>query len=99
MQMSGHEVRTLANGAAAVAKAASFQPDAVLLDIGMPGMNGYEVARRLRELPGAEAMCLIAMTGYGSDADRLRSAESGFDHHLVKPLDFAKLEALLAKRL
>jgi PAS domain S-box-containing protein len=99
MQMSGHEVRTLANGAAAVANAASFRPDVVLLDIGMPGMSGYEVARRLRELPGASSMYLIAMTGYGSDEDRTRSAESGFDEHLVKPLDFAALEALLAARL
>jgi PAS domain S-box-containing protein len=96
MQMSGHEVRTLANGAAAVANAASFRPNVVLLDIGMPGMNGYEVARRLRELPDADSMYVIAMTGYGSHADRARSAESGFDEHLVKPLDFAALDALLA---
>ncbi len=96
MQMSGHEVRTLANGAAAVANAASFRPNVVLLDIGMPGMNGYEVARRLRELPDAGSMYMIAMTGYGSDADRTRSAESGFDEHLVKPVDFAALDALLA---
>jgi PAS domain S-box-containing protein len=99
MQMSGHEVRTLANGAAAVAHAASFRPDAVLLDIGMPGMNGYEVARRLRELDRSQSICLIAMTGYGSDEDRARSAESGFDHHLVKPVDFVALEELLAARL
>jgi PAS domain S-box-containing protein len=99
MQMSGHEVCTLANGAAAVANAASFRPDVVLLDIGMPGMNGYEVARRLRDLPASSSMYLIAMTGYGSEEDRARSAESGFDEHLVKPLDFAALEALLAARL
>jgi PAS domain S-box-containing protein len=98
MQMSGHEVRTLSNGAAAVANAASFRPHVVLLDIGMPGMNGYEVAQRLRELPEADSMYLIAMTGYGSEEDRSRSAESGFDEHLVKPLDFAALEALLAAR-
>jgi CheY-like chemotaxis protein len=98
MQMSGHEVRTLANGAAAIAQAAVFRPHVVLLDIGMPGMNGYEVARRLRELPDTDSMYLIAMTGYGTDEDRTRSAESGFDQHLVKPLDFAALEALLAAR-
>jgi CheY-like chemotaxis protein len=98
IQMSGHEVRTLADGAAAVANATSFRPNVVLLDIGMPGMNGYEVARRLRELPDADSMYVIAMTGYGSDADRSRSAESGFDEHLVKPVDFAALDALLEAR-
>jgi PAS domain S-box-containing protein len=98
LEMSGHEVRTLANGAAAVAHASEFGPHVVLLDIGMPGMNGYEVARRLRELPGAESMYLVAMTGYGSEEDRARSAESGFDLHLVKPLDFAALEIMLAAR-
>jgi PAS domain S-box-containing protein len=97
LQMSGHEVLTVTNGAAAVAHAAEALPDAVLLDIGMPGMDGYEVARRLRELPGADALQIIAMTGYGTQDDRRRSSESGIDHHLVKPLDFGHLERLLAQ--
>jgi PAS domain S-box-containing protein len=97
LQMSGHDVLTVTNGAAAVAHAASTLPDAVLLDIGMPGMDGYEVARRLRELPGADTLQIIAMTGYGTPEDRRRSTESGIDHHLVKPLDFAHLERLLSQ--
>jgi PAS domain S-box-containing protein len=97
LQMSGHDVLTVTNGAAAVAHAASALPDAVLLDIGMPGMDGYEVAQRLRELPGADELQIIAMTGYGTADDRRRSSECGIDHHLVKPLDFAQLERLLAQ--
>jgi CheY-like chemotaxis protein len=95
IQTSGHDVRVVSNGAAAIASVATFRPDAVLLDIAMPGMDGYEVARRLRALPNGREMRLIAMTGYGSPQDRARSAESGFDHHLVKPLDLAQLERLL----
>jgi PAS domain S-box-containing protein len=97
LQMSGHDVLTVTNGAAAVAHAASSLPDTVLLDIGMPGMDGYEVAQRLRELPGADALQIIAMTGYGTQEDRRRSTESGIDHHLVKPLDFGHLEGLLSR--
>ena len=72
-----------------------FQPTIVVLDIGLPEMNGYEVARRLRELPQSKDIWLIAMTGYGQDSDRLRSSEAGFDYHLVKPVDPQKLEELL----
>jgi PAS domain S-box-containing protein len=97
LQMSGHDVLTVTNGAAAIAHAASDLPDAVLLDIGMPGMDGYEVAQCLRELPGADQVLIIAMTGYGTQEDRRRSSENGIDHHLVKPLDFAHLERLLAQ--
>jgi len=98
MQMEGHDVQTVSNGAAAVSHAARLLPDVVLLDIGMPGMDGHEVARRLRELPGADAVCLIAMTGYGTEKDRVKSADSGFDYHLVKPLDFTQLQRLLVER-
>jgi CheY-like chemotaxis protein len=95
IQMSGHEVRTVTEGAAAIANASTFRPDVVLLDIGMPGMNGHEVARRLRELPDGKSMRLIAMTGYDDASNKLKSAESGIDYHLVKPVDFAALKALL----
>ena len=95
--MTGHEVRALANGAAALPAARNEPPDVVLLDIGMPGMDGYEVARRLRDLPGGDKLRLIAMTGYGSVEDRQRSYDSGIDHHLVKPVDFVALQNLLDK--
>jgi two-component system CheB/CheR fusion protein len=96
MELFGHEVTMLEDGAAALAQAEQVRPDVVLLDIGMPGMSGYEVAQRLRELPGADRVCIIAMTGYGSADDRQRSRDSGIDHHLVKPVDFAALQELLA---
>jgi PAS domain S-box-containing protein len=98
LQMSAHEVLVAANGADAVAQAGTFRPDVVLLDIGMPGMDGHEVARRLRQLPNGSEMRLIAMTGYGSQEDRVRSADSGIDHHLVKPLNLAQLERLLQQQ-
>jgi len=98
LEMSGHEVNVVTNGAAAIAQAASTRPDVVLLDIGMPGMDGHEVARRLRQLTNGPDMRLIAMTGYGGEDDRARSAESGFDHHLVKPIDLADLERLLPRK-
>jgi CheY-like chemotaxis protein len=68
----------------------------VLLDIGLPGMDGYEVAQVLRSRPGSNGLILLAMTGYGSEEDRKRSRESGFDEHLVKPLDLDALEEILA---
>jgi len=71
-------------------------PDLVLLDIGLPKMDGYEIARRLRQRPLLKDVWLIALTGYGQDSDRQRSKEAGFDHHLVKPVDPQKLEELLA---
>ena len=68
----------------------------VLLDIGLPGMDGYEVARRLRGTPGFAGRVIVALTGWGQEEDRRRSREAGFDHHLVKPVDPAELETLLA---
>ncbi len=92
----GHEVRTVHDGPAAIEQAAQYRPQYVLLDIGLPGMNGYEVAQHLRALPDLAGMIVIAMTGYGQDEDRKRSREAGFDHHFVKPVDLARLEALLS---
>jgi PAS domain S-box-containing protein len=91
----GHTVRTAHCGPAAVQVAAALRPEAVVLDIGLPGMDGYEVAQQLRRGPAAGAS-LIALTGYGQEEDRRRSKAAGFDHHLVKPVDPAVLTELLA---
>jgi CheY-like chemotaxis protein len=95
LRMLGHDVQTAHDGASALTLAISYRPDMVFLDIGMPGMDGYEVARRLREQPALEGVVLIALTGWGQQADRLRTAEAGFDHHLVKPLETKVLKELL----
>ena len=73
-----------------------MRPDVVLLDIGLPGLTGYEVAERIRRQPALKNTVLVAVTGYGQDSDRQRSQEAGFDHHLVKPADFGKLQEILA---
>lgn len=92
----GAEVHVARDGPAALAETESFHPDAVLLDIGMPGMNGYEVARRIRAMPGCDTMKLIALTGWGEEEDRRLARDSGFDHHLVKPVDVDVLNSLLS---
>jgi DNA-binding response OmpR family regulator len=84
------------DGCTALEMARVHKPDVVLLDIGLPGFDGFEVARRLREQPESREVVLIAITGYGQETDQLRSRESGFDHHLVKPTDFGKLLDILA---
>jgi CheY-like chemotaxis protein len=78
-------------------QAEAFQPEVVLLDIGLPLMDGYEVARRLRELPATRDVLLIALTGYGQSADRQHGREAGFDEHLLKPIDPSVLDALIAR--
>jgi PAS domain S-box-containing protein len=94
----GHEVRVAYDGAAGLAAVGDFKPDLALLDIGLPkGMDGYEVARRLRAMPGLEKLPLVALTGYGRNEDRKRSAECGFTAHLVKPVDPKVLRDLLAR--
>ncbi|HEY0337204.1 MAG TPA: PAS domain S-box protein [Burkholderiales bacterium] len=95
LRASGHDVHTAHDGASALEQADAHKPEIVLLDIGLPGISGYTVAKRLRELPGLSAVKLIAMTGYGQEDDRKRSRDAGFDHHLVKPVDLAVLAALL----
>ena len=92
---SGHDVRTAYDGVSAVATANEFDPEVVLLDIGLPGMSGYEVAKRLRASEQRRSMLLVALTGYGQDADRQLAREAGFDQHLVKPLDPATLEKIV----
>ncbi len=95
LRLSGHDVRVALNGSGAIALARQFRPEVALLDIGIPGMTGYEVAVAIRELPGMEALVLIAMTGYGQAQDRMRSREAGFQHHLVKPVEIADVHQVL----
>ncbi|MBW3598781.1 MAG: response regulator [Planctomycetes bacterium] len=91
----GHEVALARDGPAAIECARTFHPHAVVLDIGLPGMSGYEVARRLRTLHGMEKAILIALTGYGEERDRRQALEAGFDHHLVKPASASSLREAL----
>ena len=96
LRLQGHEVRTACDGPTALETAAAFRPEVVLLDIGLPQMDGYEVARRLREQVGLKEALLVAVTGYGQEEDRRQSDAAGFDAHLVKPADPAVLLKLLA---
>jgi CheY-like chemotaxis protein len=99
LQLFGHEVRVAYTGQTALETAVEYQPDVVLLDIGLPDMNGYELARQLHQQPQTKGVRLIAVTGYGQDSDRQRSQEAGCEHHLVKPVDPQKLQDLLASRV
>jgi CheY-like chemotaxis protein len=95
LRLRGHEVQTVNDGPASLDAAAAFRPEVVLLDIGLPGLNGYEVARRLRQDDATRQAKLIAVTGYGQDEDRARSSEAGFDRHLVKPVEPGEILRLL----
>lgn len=87
-----------ADGTAALKLAPQFLPEVICLDIGLPGMNGFEVARALRRIEGLETVFLIALTGWGTEQDRLKSQEAGFDVHLTKPVDFGVLQQVLLER-
>jgi CheY-like chemotaxis protein len=95
LQVKGYSVRVARDGTDAVAIAADFEPHIAFLDIGMPIMDGYEAARRIREMLGARVV-LIALTGWGQDEDKRRSREAGFDHHLTKPPEPELVERLIA---
>lgn len=95
LQHLGADVHIADGGVAALEALRTHHPEVVLLDIGMPEMDGYEVARRARQRPEGRDALLIALTGWGQEEDRRRSREAGFDHHLVKPLDLAALRELL----
>jgi CheY-like chemotaxis protein len=96
LTICGAEVFASASAEAGLTQAASIRPDVLVCDIGMPGMDGYEVARRLRQQPGLENVVLAALTGWGQKEDRRRTAEAGFNHHLVKPPEPKVVESLLA---
>jgi CheY-like chemotaxis protein len=95
VRLAGHDTRVAHDGPGALEAAAAFRPQVVVLDIGLPGLTGYEVARRLRADPDLAGASLVAVTGYGRDEDRERAREAGFDHHLTKPVEFAQLLDLL----
>ena len=95
LEGDGHEVRVAGDGRSGLAAAKEYRPDVALLDIGLPKMSGYELARRMREEPSLESTLLVAVTGYGQMHDRARASASGFHHHLVKPVEFSALQQLL----
>jgi PAS domain S-box-containing protein len=97
LKMSGNEVSVAHDGTSAVERTASFRPDVVLLDIGLPDINGYEVARRIRRLEGVRQPILIALTGWGQLQDKQAAAQAGFDHHWTKPVDPARLQELSSR--
>ena len=95
-QLMGHDVRAAQSGLAAIDVAAEFRPDLIVLDIGMPGLDGYEVCRRIRQHDWGQTIVIAALTGWSRDEDRDRSEEVGFNHFLVKPVDPKALEDLIA---
>jgi CheY-like chemotaxis protein len=97
LSLEGHEIEVAPDGLTALEKARAREPDVVLLDIGLPGMDGYEVARRLQALPNGRRPFIIAVTGYGHEEQRNRSAEAGIDVHLLKPADPELLLRLLER--
>jgi DNA-binding response OmpR family regulator len=96
LRILGNDVRTAYDGQQGLDVADEFRPDVILLDIGLPKLNGYEVCRRIREQLWGKKVILIAVTGWGQEKDRRLSQEAGFDHHLVKPVDSERLMNLLA---
>jgi CheY-like chemotaxis protein len=97
LKLEGHEIDTAYSGAQALERVDEFAPDIVLLDIGLPGLDGLQVAKRIRANPKHRAVHLVAITGYGKDADRARTREAGFTAHLVKPVDFVDLKRAIAE--
>jgi CheY-like chemotaxis protein len=95
LQMAGHDVHVAHDGLSAVATAESVRPEVVLLDLGMPGMSGFDVARIIRKKPWGREMVLIALTGWGQEEDRRQTTAAGFDHHLTKPVPPDDVEALI----
>jgi CheY-like chemotaxis protein len=93
----GNEVRTAHDGLEGVAAAAAYRPDLILLDIGMPKLNGYEACRRIRKEPWGKGILIAAVTGWGQEEDKRRSEKAGFDHHLIKPVGPTAIEKLLGE--
>jgi CheY-like chemotaxis protein len=98
LRLWDHEVEVRHDGPSAIQAAQAFRPDVLVLDIGLPGFDGCEVARRIRQQADAGRPCLVAITGYGHDEDRRRTTDAGFDYHFTKPVDPERLQALLAQR-
>jgi CheY-like chemotaxis protein len=98
LQLLGHEVSFASSGPDAIARAAAERPQALIVDIGLPGMDGFEVARTIRRMPQLRRVRMIALSGYGSTSDKERALEAGFDHHMTKPTDVARIERLLGGR-
>jgi CheY-like chemotaxis protein len=96
LRLDGHDAHAVYGGDEAVAAAEALRPDIVLLDIGMPRVNGYEAARRIRQAPWGQGITLIAATGWGQQADKALARQAGFDHHLTKPIEPERLRALVA---
>jgi CheY-like chemotaxis protein len=96
LECLGAETRVTYSGAAALAAIEEFRPELAFLDLGMPDMDGYETARRIRALPDGGRLIVAALSGWGREADRQRSMEAGFDHHFIKPIKIEALEELLA---
>jgi len=94
LELASHEVHDAADGPAGIEMVAAVAPDIAFVDIGLPGVDGYEVARRLRE--HHKVLCLVAMSGYGQSEDRRKAVEAGFDMHLLKPVDPDRLSAIIA---
>jgi CheY-like chemotaxis protein len=92
----GHLVATNYDGSSAIERTLAFNPEVIFLDLGMPGMDGFETVRRIRRLPGAREIFIVALTGWGQDRDRLRTREAGFDHHLLKPVPFSEIQKLVS---
>jgi CheY-like chemotaxis protein len=97
LQLAGHDVQTAEDGPRGLDKVHTFRPDVAVIDVGLPGIDGYAVARAIRERPDGRSMCLIALTGYGQAEDQRRALAAGFDIHLTKPIDPAKIQELLAR--
>jgi CheY-like chemotaxis protein len=95
LRLSGHRVETVHDGPSAIDAVRADPPDVMLLDIDLPGMNGYEVAKKLRGDECCEHLVIIGVSGYGQEVDRRRSREAGFDHHLIKPVEYESLMALI----
>ncbi len=96
LRLGLHEVQVAYTGPEALQAALNYRPDIILLDIGLPGLDGYQIAKRLRREPQTQKAVLIALTGYGQESDKEQARQAGFDHHLVKPVDPTQLQNLLA---
>jgi CheY-like chemotaxis protein len=97
LQLDGHEVQTARDGGEAVDRAESFQPDVVLMDLVMPGMDGFEASRRIRARPWSRNVLIVALTGRGRDIDRSRARDAGIDLHFIKPVDTRVLLGVVAR--